>query len=144
MKKKLRSLMPFMLLILGVLSLLTVCPGCATMSEPIPKIVVKAQSENQFLVNERIVDLNQLPKALKQAGADYETEIIVEMPAGASPSSMRLVYPTLQSAGFQKVFLAHPREATSSVKSLTPVTATPVQTMPPARSLSPAGPKRVK
>lgn len=145
MKKTLRLLIPSLLLTLGALSLLT-GSGCATMSEPLSKLVVKAQNEDSFLVDNQLVTLAQLPRALKKAGAGYESEIIVEMPVGATPDSMKLVYPTLQSAGFQKVYLSHPREATSSVKSVTAPAATtaPVRTLPPTRTLTPTGPQRRK
>ena len=145
MKQSIRMLVPVipaLLLTFGGLSVLTVCPGCATTGDPIPRIVVKAQNENQFLVDDRLVDLEQLPGALKRAGAGYESEIVVEIPADSSPASMRNVYPSLHSAGFQKVFLSHPREATATVKSATPVPVAPIT--PPARTLSPAGPQRRK
>ena len=141
MKLSIRSLISAILLAFVSLSLLTACSGCATMGDPLVRIVVKAQSENQFLVDDRLVELDQLSRALKRAGAGYETEIIVELPAGATPASMRHIYPTLHSAGYQKVFLSHPREATATVKSLTPQ---PVPTTPPARKLSPSRTPRRK
>jgi biopolymer transport protein ExbD len=142
--RRLLPTLPAMLVTFGVLALLTVGSGCATTSEPLMRIVVKAPSENQFLVDDQSVDLDQLPRALKRAGAGYETEIVIEMPAGATPGSMKLVYPTLQSAGFQKVFLSRPREATATVKPLTPVKPSPAKTAPPKQTLSPAGPQRRK
>ena len=143
MKLSLRLLvpaLPAMLLTFAGLSLLTVCPGCATRGQPIPRVVVKAPSENQFLVDDRLMDLEQLPGALKRAGAGYESEIVLEIPAGASPNSMRNVYPALHRAGFQKVFLSRPREAKATVKPATPEPAAPIT--PPARTLSPPGPQR--
>jgi hypothetical protein len=145
MKKMLRRLMPSLLLTLGALSLLT-GTGCATLSDPVARIVVKAQNENTFLVDDQLVDLGQLPRALKQAGAGYESEVVVEMPPEATPEMMKQVYPTLTSAGFQKVFFAHPREATSSVKSATAPagTTSPARTLPPTRTRTPTGPQRRK
>jgi hypothetical protein len=140
--RKLAPALPAMLLAFGSLSLLTTGSGCATMSEPLMKIVIKAPNENQFLVDDQSVDLDQLPRALKRAGAGYETEIVIEMPTGATPASMRLVYPTLTSAGFKKVFFSHPREATATVKPLTP--EPPASTTPSSRTLSPTRPQRRK
>ncbi len=138
MKKTCRSFATSLLVAVASLSLLTVCPGCATTGQTQAGMVVKARNENEFLVDDQVVDLEQLPRALTRAGAGSETEIIVEMPAGASPNSMRQIYPALQSAGFKKIILSHPREATATVKPLTPATS------PPVRTLSPTRPRRRK
>ncbi len=142
MKHSLRPFLPALLLAFGSLSLLTMSPGCATTGEPLARVIVKAQGENQFLVDNRWVELDRLPGALKRAGAGAETEIIVEMAAGASPASLQLVYPTLQRAGYKKVFLSHPREATATVKPVS--TPPPAPASPAGRTLSPTGPQRRK
>ena len=133
--RRLFSAVPSLLLALGSFALLSVGPGCATTGEPVFKVVVKAQSEKQFLVDNRTVTLDQLPKALKRAGAGPATQIMVEMPAGTTPASMRYIYPTLQQAGFKEIFLTHGREVEATVKPLTPPAPATTKAPPPAQNL---------
>ena len=115
---------------LACLGLLTVCCGCATLGEPPPRLGVQAIDSNQFLVDERLVDGDGLARAVRQTGAQAETEIQVQMGAGMSPASLRPAYAALQQAGYYKVLFTAPREATATVNDH-PSTATPSTSLPP-------------
>jgi biopolymer transport protein ExbD len=119
-------------LLFASLASLTVCLGCATPGEAPARVVVEARDATHFIVEGREVDAGHLPRAVKKAGATQDTEIRLQVPPQMPPGSMLPAFAALQQAGYRKVLLAHPREATAQVKE-------PEKTAPPAkRALKPS------
>ena len=104
------------LLLLTSLGGLTACTGCATMGERPERILVEVRDANRYTVEGTDYDLSQLAKAVKKTGAVGDTEIRMQSPVSMPPGSLIPALATLQQAGYRKVLLSHPREATAEVK----------------------------
>ncbi len=124
------GLLASLVLSLGGLSLLAVCSGCATLGEPIPRLTIQALDSNRFWVDDREVERQNLPRAVRRAGAGAETEILIQMAPGQTPGALASAYAVLQNAGHHKLFFTTRREATATIID-TPPAAPP----PPARRL---------
>jgi len=101
---------------LAILALLPAFAGCATLGgEPLPRLVIRALDANRFLVENREVSRQKLARAARRAGAGGETEIHLQMAPGQTPQHLAAAYATLQQAGFHRLFLTTPREATATL-----------------------------
>ena len=103
------------LLLMACLMVMTACTGCATFGEAPARVLVEMHGANQFLVEGQSVDTANLTKAVKRTGADSTTEIRIQTPGSMPPGNVIPVVAALKKAGYHKVFLVHPREATAVV-----------------------------
>ncbi|MFO7534676.1 MAG: hypothetical protein R6X19_03165 [Kiritimatiellia bacterium] len=116
--------------------LLTACAGCATFNnDPIPEQVVRIIDPVHFDVNGEIFAPDDLPKALKRAGAGEDTKISLQLPPGTAPNAYVMVYANVREAGFRQVIFTHPREATATVKPAAAPTPKPARKASPVRTL---------
>jgi hypothetical protein len=129
-----KSILPFALsamLMLTGLAALTASTGCATMGEAPTLLIVEAFGPNQFRVYDEECDLAHLAKAVERTGAERATEIRLQSNPSMPPSNLANAFAVLQSAGYLKVIVSHPREATIEIKQ--PGQQQPAQTAPAKR-----------
>ena len=71
----------------------------------------KCQIEN------RIVSIPQLPKAIKSAGGSSKSHIVISVPKNVNYVTVKEVLRTLSDSGYVKVHMQKPRQATSYVNN---------------------------
>jgi biopolymer transport protein ExbD len=85
-------------------------------AQPVIRSVdVTLTPEKKFVVGKETVTLAKLPDALKKAGADKTTQIVVAIEAGTTQETLKAIAGKLRAAGYARMLFTKPRHADAHV-----------------------------
>ena len=89
--------------------------GCVTTVHSDTDVKVRLHCDGTCVVNDRVVKLDDLPKALKSIGVKKDSAIRIAVDAHVPENSLVGVTGALATAGYRKVYFTTPRKATATV-----------------------------
>lgn len=111
---------------------LALLAGCMTShsADGKPGPEMRLTSAGTVLFEGKEVQIEQLVKRLRAAGATPDTSLVIDIPAGTLPAHMTSIYKQLAAAGYHKVMFRGPRHAEVSTPSTGRVAPPPTSAQP--------------
>lgn len=93
--------------------------GCSTLSQSSnPKTInMQITHSGKCQIENKIVSIPQLPRAIKSAGGSSESRIVISVQKDVNYVTVKEILRTLSDSGYVKVHMQTPRQATSYINN---------------------------